>query len=295
MTIGIDVSVRRLVVGCGYLGMRVAEHWQAELGSVFAMTRCQRRTAEFARKGWSPLLGDVCGPLPVWPEVDTVLLAVGFDPSAGYSIRDVYVDGIQRVIDGLPDSVSTLIYISSTGVYGPSDDDWLDELSPCHPKRDGGQACWEAEQRLFSSRFADRLLVLRLAGIYGPQRLPRLSSLASGDPIEAEPEDYVNLIHVDDAARVVAALEQHPLPAMFCVSDGAPCQRREFLSLAASELGLPAPRFRPADPDREDDQRGGKRICNRRLIAALPDAIQFPSFRQGLPDAVRRTKLAEES
>jgi nucleoside-diphosphate-sugar epimerase len=301
MTAGTNVPKRRLVIGCGYLGMRVAEIWQANSGTIFALSRSRSRADGFARKRWSPLLGDICGQLPEWPEVDTVLLSVGFDRSSGHSIEDVYVAGMQRVIDSLPDSVSRLIYISSTGVYGSPDDDWLDESSECRPDRPGGMACLEAEKRLASSRFGDRLLVLRLSGIYGPQRIPRLASLSSGDPIEADPEAYVNLIHVDDAARVTVALEQHAMPALFCVTDGNPCRRREFISLAAAELDLPAPQFVIPSPQHSPSSRAEtapgnkpgpnrhKRIRNDRLLATLPQAIQFSSYRDGLPDAIRRT------
>lgn len=301
------MSNRRLVIGCGYLGMRVAKHWQANSAPLFALSRSQSRTDEFARKGWLPLLGDLCGQLPAWPEVDTVLLSVGFDRSSGHSIEEVYVDGMQRVIDSLPDSVSRLIYVSSTGVYGSPDTDWLDESSECRPDRAGGKACLEAERRLAASRFGDRLLVLRLAGIYGPQRIPRLTSLASRDAIKADPNAFVNLIHVDDAARVIVALEQHETPDLFCVSDGTPCHRSEFISLAAAELKLPPPQFdcsatdRPAGsssamgssatPQNKRVRNGGKKICNARLLTALPGVIQFDSFRTGLPDAIRKTNF----
>lgn len=67
-----------LVIGCGYLGRRVAQAWP---GQVHVLTRSTTRASEFAALGWQPVVGDVCEPatLEQLPAVDAVLYAVGFD------------------------------------------------------------------------------------------------------------------------------------------------------------------------------------------------------------------------
>ncbi len=52
-------SVGRLVVGCGYLGMRVAERWLATGSRVWAVTRNAQRAAQLAAAGIEPIIADV--------------------------------------------------------------------------------------------------------------------------------------------------------------------------------------------------------------------------------------------
>lgn len=278
-------------MGCGYLGMRVARIWQAKNDPIFALTRKSERSERFRREGWTPLLGDLCGELPTWPEVDTVLLAVGFDRSSDYSIDEVYVGGVRRLIETLPDSLRRLIYISSTGVYGSVREEVVDEGTECRPDRPGGKACLEAERLLRESRFGSRTIILRLAGIYGPDRVPRLKTLRDGEPIAADPNGQLNLIHVDDAAAVVVAVADHTAPApMYCVSDNAPGRRGDFLRLAAEQLDLPEPTFDLEAATGPGNRRGGnKRVDSSKLLAEIPVTLQFPSYQVGLPDAISRS------
>ena len=85
-------------------------------------------------------------------------------------------------------------------------------------------------------------IVLRLAGIYGPGRLPRRAELASGEPLPIAAGEHVNLIHVEDAAAAVLAAEAHAQPPRtYIISDGHPVERREYLAELARQFGLPPP------------------------------------------------------
>ena len=108
----------RLIVGCGYLGQRVAALWQKDSSPLYATTR----SSSFALPGVQPILCDVLNP-PQLPEVDTVLYAVGFDRSSGASMRSVYVDGLAKVLARLP-RPQRFIYVSSSSVYGQSGGEW---------------------------------------------------------------------------------------------------------------------------------------------------------------------------
>ena len=190
--------------------------------------------------GIEPVVADIMDPktLKKLPKADTVLFAVGYDRGGGHSIRQLYVDGLLDVLQHLSPEIRRFIYVSSTGVYGQSGDTWVDERSPCEPVREGGRACWEAEQRLHADPMGQRAIILRMAGIYGPGRIPRQKELQAGVPIEAPSEGYLNLIHVDDAASaVIAAERQAPLPALYCVSDGHPVIRGEYFRELAELLG----------------------------------------------------------
>ena len=117
----------------------------------------------------------------------------------------------------------------------------------------------------------DRGIVLRLAGIYGPGRLPRRAELASGEPLPIAAGEHVNLIHVEDAAAAVLAAEAHAQPPRtYIISDGHPVERREYFAELARQFGLPPPSFRDPLPGEAAGRRGGdKRASNARMLAEL--------------------------
>ena len=279
--------MKKLIFGCGYLGKRVARAWLGEGDQVLAVTRSAARAEEFADWGVGPIVGDITADVDLRAAdgVETVLFAVGFDRSSGQEIREVYAGGLQNVLDKLPTSVSRFIYVSSTGVYGQADGEWVDENSPCEPLREGGRACLAAETLLQAHEIGRHSVILRLAGIYGPGRLPKWKDILAGTPIDSPPNGYLNLIHVDDAvSAILAAEELTSLPELIVVSDGQPVLRGDFYRELAKLSGAPVPQFaEPADAARSN-RRGSadKRIDNTRMRERLAITLQYPSFREGL-------------
>lgn len=277
----------KLIFGCGYLGSRVGQRWLVAGETVYAVTRSPRRAEQLRDAGYQPLVADVTQPatLDGLPLAETVLYAVGFDRSTGLAMRQVYVDGLRAALDALPQGTGRIVYISSTSVYGQGDGQWVDEDSPTEPSRENGRICLEAERVLREHRFGDRAVVLRLAGIYGPGRVPRRAALVAGEPIPAAKEGYLNLIHVDDAASVVLAIENvSQLPRTLLVADGQPVVRGEYYAELARLVGAPPPRFTapvagsPAAARATSD----KRIRNDRLLRELGIELAYPSYREGL-------------
>jgi nucleoside-diphosphate-sugar epimerase len=277
----------KLVIGCGYLGHRVALRWQAAGKRVLVTTRSARRAETLRSEGFEPIVLDVTHPcdLSELPKLSSVLYAVGFDRSAGHGQRDVYVKGLNHVLAALSGRHCRILYISSTGVYGQSDGSWVDERSVCQPTRDGGRVCLEAEGRLATHPLGAGAVILRMAGLYGPGRIPLQKLLMDGQPIPVPEEGYLNLIHVDDAAEVVLAAEaKTQVPRWFVVSDGNPVWRKDYYEELARRLGAPLPRFVPPPADSTANSRASssKRICNRRMTEELEVRFRYPTFREGL-------------
>jgi nucleoside-diphosphate-sugar epimerase len=181
-----------------------------------------------------------------------------------------------------------VIYISSTGVYGNASGNWIDENTPTDPQREGGQASLAAEQTLSAHPLGKNSVILRLAGLYGPGRIPFLDLLRAGQPIPAPEHGHLNLIHVDDAAAsVVAASELPPFtdgPRIYCISDGHPAQRSEYYREVARQIGAPPPMFTSPDPNSPRARRAesDRRVRNDRMLADLKVKLQFPNYRAGL-------------
>ena len=286
--------MERLVIGCGYLGRRVARRWLKMGDTVFAVTRDPARADEFEQDGIIPLVADIRdhSALAILPTVDTVLYAVGFDRSGSQSIRNVFVDALGNVLSNVSwGKCSRFIYISSTGVYGQEDGQWVDEESPCQPVREGGLACFDAENLLEREGVllpdgpAFEKCILRLAGIYGPDRIPRREEVRAGKVIAASPQGWLNLIHVDDAARVVvAAADASEFPDLLLVSDGCPLRREDYFKELCRQLDAPPVCFEDPGGDSGRYQRAlsSKRVSNQKMLASLDLTLEFPQFSAGL-------------
>jgi nucleoside-diphosphate-sugar epimerase len=275
----------RLIIGCGYLGRRVASLWRARDERVFATTRSPGRAEELRQLGVEPVVGDVLDPdrLRGLPAADTVVFSVGFDRSAGRPMRDVYVGGLGNVLAALPPP-GRFVYVSSTGVYGHSGGEEVDEDAATEPAEESGRVVLEAE-RLLRQRLP-AAVVLRFAGIYGPGRLLRRQAVEAGEPLIGDPERWLNLIHVEDGAAAVLAAADHAPPGMVCnVADDRPVRRRDFYTLLARLLGAPAPRFVPPAPGAPlpPHERTNRRVVNRRLRTELGLRLRYPSYEDGLP------------
>lgn len=275
--------MRVLVIGCGYVGRRVATAWQERGHTVLALTRSAQRAHEFEQSGWKPVVGDVTTPgiLSTIDPVDLVFHAVGLDRSSGQTQREVYVAGLNNALDALDGRAGRWIYISSTSVHGQEDGSWIDESSPCQPATPSGQVCLEAET-LLRARVPEAV-ILRLSGIYGPGRLiARVESLLSGQPLTGRPDAWLNLIHVQDIVTAVLAATDRAAPgATYLVSDDCPIPRQQFYEAICRLIGAPAPTFGTTE-----DTALNKRCSNRRLRTELGVDLAFPTIETGLPHAL---------
>lgn len=270
-----------LIVGCGYLGMRAARRWLAAGRTVAALTR--GREQPLAELGIQPIRGDVMQPesLSNLPTAGTLLYAVGLDRDSGHSMREVYVRGLGHVLDALAGPGPwRILYVSSTSVYGQGAGVWVDEASPPCPREESGRIVLEAENLLRSRR--PEAIILRFAGIYGPGRtLRRRLMFERQEPITADPEGYLNLIHVDDGVEAVLTAEAHAQPGeVYLVVDDEPVRRRDYYTTLAERLGTPPPIFSPSP-----SEAANRRISNRKL-KALGWQPRFPSYREGIPHAL---------
>jgi nucleoside-diphosphate-sugar epimerase len=306
--------MQAVILGCGYLGRRVAVLWRSQGHDVSALTRSSDHAVRLRALGIEPLLGDVLdrASLQSLPSADVVLYAVGYDKQAGVAKREVYVQGLENVLREIAPRVGRFLYVSSTSVYGQDGGEWIDETSPSVPSTEDGQICLAAEQTVWrffpldtpvessggtgspgapgpvppTANVSGRgAIVLRFSGIYGPGRLlRRIESVRNREPIRANPDGFLNLIHVDDGARIVAAIaERGRLGATYLVTDNRPVRRREYYTLLAQLVGALPPIFQA---DAADAGRLNKRCSNARLRGELGDLFQFPTVEAGLPDAI---------
>lgn len=274
--------VDRLIIGAGYLGRRVARRWQSSGERVAVLTRSPKSAARWQSSGFDAFVGDVVGDLPPLPEARTVLYAVGYDRTSDADKRTVYVDGVRHALERCPGSPRVL-YTSSTSVYGGTGGEVIDNNSTPDPKSDGGRICLDAEH-VARERSTGPLTVLRLAGLYGPDRtLARQANLSGGTPLSGTGDEFLNLIHVDDAARLVVAMADRPA-GTWVASDSHPVRRADYYAELAQLIAAPSPSF-------SGEPRPGRPLTSRRIDCAITWdfaglAPAYPDYRSGLAAAV---------
>lgn len=273
------MTLTRLIVGCGYLGQRVAALWHARGDRVVATVRSAPAASTLRALGIEPVVCNVLDPrsLAALPRADTILYSVGYDPAGGASRREVAVVGLLNALTARP-CCGRFIYTSSTGVYGGTDGEEVDEETPAAPVDDSGRILLEAEQTLLSR--LPEAIILRLAGLYGPGRVPSVDRLRSGE-LPGDPDAWLNLIHVDDAAAAVLAAAERGVPGrIYNVCDGRPVRRRDFYDFAAKLLGLAPPRFIGGTTSRRPGL--SRRVSSRRAFQELDLRPAYPTFEEGL-------------
>ena len=184
------------------------------------------------------------------------------------------------------------IYFSSSGVYGDYHGQNVDETSPLNNQSARGILRIAAEQQC--SEYCNTnnipLTILRVAGIYGPDRIPIKKAYAQQPIIIRQEAPCVNLIYVEDLAYIAAHLAKNPSSQqIYNVCDGedyvmGDSQRylSELLKLpAAKEISLAAFKAN-ASPMLLEFATQSKQLNNKKLIQALPNDFTFTSLRDGI-------------
>lgn len=182
-----------------------------------------------------------------------------------------------------------LCYYSTVGVYGDFGGAAIDETAPTRPVNPRSQLRVEIEQRWrdFAAARGVPLLILRLAGIYGPGR-SAFDKLRDGTARRiVKPGQVFNRIHVEDIGRVTARAALARLSGTFNLADDEPAPPQDVVAHAAALLGIaPPPELAFADADMTPMARSfyadNKRVANAAIKQALGISLLYPTYREGL-------------
>ena len=137
-----------------------------------------------------------------------------------------------------------ITYISTSGVYGDYDEKSVNETSKLNPITERAKRRVSAEKMIqeYSSLTSNDYIILRVPGIYGPNRLP-IDRIKNEEPILLEEQSKkTNLIHVEDLARISwACLKSNIKNEIFNVSDGHPITVTRFYKEICDVLKLKVP------------------------------------------------------
>lgn len=231
-----------LIVGCGYVGRRLARRLRPRR-RVIALVRSNGTAAALEADGLETVVtdldADLAAPALARAVQGSAVVYLAPPPDAGTTDPR-----LARFLAALDDSrPAAFLYMSTTGVYGDTGGSTVDESSPVSPSNDRSRRRVAAETavRKWCDARGVRWVVLRVPGIYGPDRLP-LERLTRREPA-LRPEDSgpANRIHVDDLATACFAAIERPVEGVFNVGDGDHSSTTVFLQATAQLAGLPPP------------------------------------------------------
>lgn len=304
-----NFSGKHLVIfGAGYVGSAVAREARARGLRVTALTRNPEKASALRELGVRTVIADLAENAwhgEIGEQADLVLNCVssGGGGLAGYERS--YLRGMESILDWarLHEAVGTMVYTSSTSVYPQDGGVRVDETAPTVGSGDRAKILVAAEDLLRGEKkeggvrepgairgtrppvkeACQRWFILRLAGIYGPERHHLLGQVRAGE-VAGRGDFHLNLIHLEDICGAIWAAFAAPgeiKNEILNVADDGAARKAEIVAWIAARIGVPEPRFtgepaagrRVVTPDRI--------IANRKLKTLLGWRPRYPDFRAG--------------
>jgi nucleoside-diphosphate-sugar epimerase len=289
--------MRVLIIGCGYVGLPLGGALVRAGHEVFGVRRGTVGAEELRAHGVTPLIADITrredlqkipGPF------DWVVNTVSSTKGGAEEYRAVYLEATRQIIEWLSARPpQKYLYTSSTSVYAQTDGSWVTEESPTKPTGETSRVLVDTEELLLQAAREKNFpaVILRVAGIYGPERGHLFQQYLRGEArLAGDGSRLINMIHRDDVARaIVAALEHGPAVRIYNVADDEPVTQREFFTWLSGQLARPMPP--PASEEENARRKRGlthKRVSNRRLRDELHCELNYPTFRQGYAAEIAR-------
>jgi nucleoside-diphosphate-sugar epimerase len=276
-----------VIIGCGYVGTRLARKLLAGGQTVRALSRHPEKLAPLTELGarvqhleatkaraFGPALYGAKNPIVVYS-----IPPLGNMPAG---------EGVRRASEAaLGVGAQRFIYLSSTAVYGPSiEGEVVDEDSPL-ALSDGEASSRISEESAVEGAHLSGLptVILRMAAIYGPGRGVRERLKAGNYKLVDEGGHMFSRVHVDDVVGIImTAADRAPNPAIYCVSDDRPTTQREYADWLVARMGAKpppsVPSLAPGMPRRPVRNRA---VGNARVKSQLGYTFQYPSYLEGEP------------
>lgn len=273
---------RVLILGCGDVGMRLLPLLR-ERFRVFAVTTQAGKQDALRAAGAIPLIANLDEPatLARLARLTTNIIHLAPPPANGS------IDQRTRNLTAILPDHATLVYVSTSGVYGDCGGELINETRTVRPHNPRATRRVDAEQvlRKWAKRSQSRLSILRVPGIYADDRLP-LERLNKGLPALAAEEDvYTNHIHADDLARIIAAaLFRAQSGRIYHAVDDSDMKMGAYFDAVADAFALPRPPRLPREqlqhevsPVMLSFMSESRRLDNQRIKAELGVRLQHPT------------------
>jgi nucleoside-diphosphate-sugar epimerase len=278
--------MKLMILGAGFSGKAIAENCKRLFETVYGTTRSEAKLSDVARTGAVPLAfdGQTLTPELTAALAETTHILQSISP-------DEDGDGVLNRfpnLRGLAPKLKWIGYLSTIGVYGNRDGNWVDESAELEPVSERSRERVIAERQWLDlgTQMDIPAAVLRLSGIYGPGR-NAFVNLDNGTARRLIKQGQIfNRIRVEDIGRFTAFLIERGQGGVYNVTDAEPAPAQDVVEYAAIKMGVPVPpdvAFETAElsPMARSFYGESKRVSNAKS-RALGFEYLYPDYRISL-------------
>ena len=283
---------RILIVGSGDMARRLIPHL-AKSCRLYALVRNPAYCEDLRRLGAMPIIADLDDRKSLARIAGIADSVLHLAPPAQENGKDTRTRNLLSVL--AQKKISRLVYVSTSGVYGDCQGEWVSETRPLHAQSARGKLRMDAERQIrdWARRRSVSASILRVPGIYAGDRLP-IERLKQGTPCIVDRDDsHTNHIHADDLARVIVAALRRARPCrIYHANDDSVLKMGEYFDAVAVACNLPkAPRLSRSEvqqavsPMMYSFMSESRRLDNRRMKSELKVRLRYPTvadFLEGL-------------
>ena len=263
------------ILGCGYVGSVLAQYWEDRGHTITGTTTSRGRVAALSEVISKVLLmkgNDVTAVQTLLQGQNTLVVSAaptGFQAAGAAEYESTYLTTAKNLVKVLHQTpnLTQVIYLSSCSVYGDRQGDWVNETSPLSPLEHRSQVISESEQIILqAANERQKVCVLRLGGIYGPDReIVTMFGDLAGMTIPGKGDRVINWVHRDDIIGAIDFARLNELDGIYNLVDDSQMTIKEQVQLVCHQYNLPPVNW---DSSKLSTQRKSLRVCNKKLKAA---------------------------
>mgnify|MGYP001452431022 CR=1 FL=1 len=256
-----------LILGCGYIGFALLQYWNTKTRFIGVTTTTKKKYDTLKQDKCNPYLTKV-NTTPFFSSLITKYtnIIVALAPKHKYLYKSTYLETAQIISEILKNHSSPkhIIYLSSSSVYGNQYGEWVNENGEIAIQSKHQEILYETE-KIYLTQFMPhiRTTVLRLGGIYGPNRehITRLKNYESS--ITKQGNVFCNWIHQEDAVRAVDWILQHELQGIYNICSSDHPTKKKFYDAVAKNNHYHQLQW---ENKKKSSPEKNKRVSNKKIL-----------------------------
>ena len=271
-----------LILGCGFSGSFFAKEIRRLGCNVLTSSRSEKNDPNsFVFNSESDMIPNK----KIFDGVTHVLSCIPPDKNG----NDPVLKSLKNQLKSL--SLEWAGYLSTTGVYGDTQGDWVSEINKPNPIQKRSHTRLNCEKEWIESGLPAQ--IFRLPGIYGPGRSSFDAIKNKKIRVISKKNQVFSRIHVADITNAIIYLLQNKNSLKFCqiinIADDEPCSQIEVIRYCYDLLGLPMPKpilFEDAkkelSPIAQSFWIENRRVSNKLLCETLGYKLIYKNYKLGL-------------
>ena len=271
-----------LILGCGFSGSFFAKTIRKFGCTVLTSSRSEKKDP------YSVVFNSDKGIVPnekVFDGVTHILSCIPPDKNG----NDPVLGNLKNTLQSL--SLEWVGYLSTTGVYGNTEGEWVSEMDQPNPLQKRSQKRLHCEKEWIKSGLPAQ--IFRLPGIYGPGRSTFEAIKNKKIRVISKKNQVFSRIHVADIANAIIYLLQNKNTLKFYqiinIADDEPCSQLEVIRYCYDLLGVTMPKpilFEDAkeelSPIAKSFWMENRRVSNKLLCETLGYKLIYKNYKMGL-------------